>query len=409
MDMMKMIHTSERIDFFRRIRYDIRMKRCTLQYSVLQSFYWIGSCLVYSYAERLLSSYGFQTDAIGLTVACAYLAAMLLQPLLAAAADRARRITLRIAICGCALLAAVLALGVLLGRRSIPVLAVLFGALSGTTLIVQPLINAVGFDYINRGETLDFSFARGAASVAYALGSLLLGMLADWKNGSMLVFYLLVNVALFIAALFVAPNRRNTIPKVESEGSVFTVIKKYPMFLLFCFGYFVLFIPHNFVNAYLASITGVTGGSMSIMLAVAALVEFPAMMAYSHIRKRIPDRILLVASAAVFLLKTGLLLIAAFLKPGAWIMYLSFALQMLCYAIFTPAASYYANDTVSESDQVKGQMLLTESTLLSGVISMLCGGLSIRHFGVPVSLILCEGLVFFGVLLIALAVRRKNS
>ena len=385
------------------------MKRRTLQYSILQSFYWIGSCLVYSYAERLLTPYGFQTDRIGLIVACAYLAAMLFQPVLAAAADRARRVTLRIAICGCALAAAVFALGALLGRRSIPVLAVLFGALSGMTLIVQPLINAVGFDYINRGETLDYSFARGVASIAYALSSLLLGVLADWKNESMLIFYLLINVALFFSALFFAPNRRNVLPQERRESNVFSVIRKYPAFLLFCFGYFVLFIPHNFLNAYLASITGVTGGSMSVMLAVAALVEFPAMMSYSYIRRRIPDRVLLLVSASVFLIKTGLVLFAAYGRPGAWVMYLSFALQMLCYAIFIPAASYFANDSVSESDQVKGQMLLTESTLLSGVFSMLCGGLSIRHLGVPVSLILCEGLALLGILIIAFAVRKKNG
>lgn len=383
------------------------MKRRTLQYAVLQSCYWIGTCLVYSYAERLLSPYGFQTGTIGLTVACAYLAAMLLQPVLAAAADRSRRVTLRIAICGCALLAAVLSIGALFGRRSIPVLAVLFGALSGVTLTAQPLINAVGFDYINRGETLDFSFARGAASAAYALGSLLLGVLADWKNESMLVFYLVMNVALFFAALFFAPHRTNALPQSKSEGSVFSVIRKYPVFLLFCLGYFVLFIPHNFLNAYLASITGVTGGNMSVMLAVAAVIEFPAMTAYTHIRKRIPDRVLLLASAAVFLVKTGLVLFAAFAKPGAWVMYLSFALQMISYAIFVPAASYYANDRVQKADQVKGQMLLTESTLLSGVVSMLLGGLTIQHLGVPTALILCESLVAAGVLLIAVAVRKR--
>lgn len=385
------------------------MKRRTLLYSVLQSLYWISSCLIYSYAERLLAPHGFRTDEIGLVVAAAYLAAMIFQPMLAAAADRARRVTLRVAISGCALLAVLFAAGALCGRRNLPVLAVLFGALSSVTLTVQPLINAVGFHAINRGETLDFSFARGAASVAYALSSLLLGVLADWKSDSMLVLYLIVNAALFAAAIFIAPHREQTPKVAEEKGSLLGVARRYPRFLLFCVGLFVLFIPHNFLNAYIASITNVTGGSMSVMLAVAALVEFPAMMAYSHLRRRISDRVLLLLSAAVFLIKTGLVLFAVFAHPGAWVMYLSFGLQMLCYAVFVPASSYYANDSVDAGDQVKGQMLLTESTLLSGVVSMLLGGLSIQHFGVPVTMILLEALVLTGVAVIAIAVRRKKA
>ena len=155
------------------------------------------------------------------------------------------------------------------------------------------------------------------------------------------------------------------------------------------------------LNAYLASITKVTGGDMSVMIAIAAIVEFPAMMAYSHIRKRIPDRVLLVASASVYLLKTGLLLLAAYLPLGAWAAYVSSALQMLCYAIFVPAASYYANDVVSEADRVKGQMLLTEAGLAAGVISML--------LGVGPTLVVCEALVAAGVLIVWLGLKKGKQ
>ena len=111
----------------------------------------------------------------------------------------------------------------------------------------------------------------------------------------------------------------------------------------------------------------------------------------------------------MYLLKTGLLLAAAFLSLGAWAAYVSSALQMLCYAIFVPAASYYANDAVSESDRVKGQMLLTEAGLAAGVFSMLLGGLSIERFGVGTTLILCEILVAAGVFIVWLGVRRGKQ
>ena len=251
------------------------MKRRTLLFSVLQSLYWIGACLVYSYAERFLNAFGFETDAVGGIVAIAYGFAMVLQPVLAAAADRERTVTLRTAIAFGALLSCGIAAPLLFGGNALAVVAVLFGALSSVTLAIQPLVNAVGFHYANRGEAIDFSLARGAGSVAYALASLLLGALAAHGSTWMLVPYVAANAGLFLLALRFAPHRTGGVPKTDG-ASLFGVIRRYPAFLLFCLGNFVLFIPHNFLNAYLASITGVTGGNMSVMLAVAALVEFPA-------------------------------------------------------------------------------------------------------------------------------------
>ena len=384
------------------------MKLRTFKFSCMQACYWFGACLVYSYTERLLLSYGFKTGAIGAILAAAYLSAMLLQPALAAAADRERRVTLRTAIVVCTLLAAGFAVCALFTTRSLVVFAVLLGALSSVTLTVQPLVNAVGFHYINRGMELDYSFARGAASIAYALASLLFGVLANRRAEAMLWVFIAEQAGLFLIALFFAPHRSG-IRVRETGGDFFGLFRRYPAFVLFCIGNLVLVVPHMVLNAYLASITKVTGGDMSVMIAIAAIVEFPAMMAYSHIRKRIPDRVLLVASASVYLLKTGLLLLAAYLPLGAWAAYVSSALQMLCYAIFVPAASYYANDVVSEADRVKGQMLLTEAGLAAGVISMLLGGISLEKLGVGPTLVVCEALVAAGVLIVWLGLKKGKQ
>ena len=384
------------------------MKRRTFCFSLLQGFYFLGACLVYSYTERLLLYHGFSTGAIGAILAASYLFAMVVQPLLAAAADRGRRMTLRLGITAVALLSAVLAVSARIGGNAPVVFAALLGALSGVTLTVQPLINAAGFSYINRGLDLDYSFARGVGSVVYAFASLLFGALAASRIDSMLWVFAAAQIGLFFTAIFFAPHREGVTVQ-ETGGSLSDVFRRYPRFVLFCVGNLVLIVPHMVINSYLASITNITGGDMSVMIAIAALVEFPAMMAYSHIRKRIPDRVLLVASASVYLLKTGLLLFAAFLPIGAWAVYISFALQMLCYAIFVPASSYYANDVVSERDRVKGQMLLTEAGLAAGVVSMLLGGLSIEHFGVGVTLILSELFVAAGVFIVWLGVRKRKQ
>jgi len=380
----------------------------TFKLSVLFGFYWMTSCMVYSYAERFLLYYGFRTDEIGVVLAAAYLLGMLLQPLLSQAADREKRVTLKSGICVSAAACIVLAILTLFSARVLPLVAVLFGAMTCVTLTMQPLINAVGFHYINRGEPLDYSFARGVGSVAYALASLLLGALASLHVDFLLWVYLAANAAMLLVALWFAPHRTDRIVAAPVENPLSTV-RKYPRLLLFCAGMLVLNVPHMFINSYLASITAVTGGEMSVMIAIAALVEFPAMTAYSHLRKRFGDKPLLLFSASIYLVKTGLLLLAAVTPVGPWVTYVSFALQMLCYAIFTPASLYYANGAVAKEDQVKGQTFLTETGLLSGMISMLLGGLSLSHFGVGTSLLLCEALVLVGVLLIFFAVRKPKT
>lgn len=365
------------------------------------------SCTVYAYAERFLLHYGFTADRIGVILAVAYLAAMLLQPVLAQEADRERLLTLRSGISICAFAAMLLAPAIPLFRRALPLLAVLFGVMSSVTLAVQPLVNAVGFHYINRGEAVDFSFARGAGSVAYALASLILGALAAWRIDSVLWFNAAANLALFLTALWFAPHRTG-MRTVKPSGSVFSVLRKYPKLLLFCVGMLILNVPHVLINSYLASITKVIGGDMSIMIAIAALVEFPAMTAYSHIRKRTGDRVPLVVASCFYLIKTGLLLLAALKVLGTWAVYASFATQMLSYAIFTPASGFFANAEVSPEDQVKGQMLLTETILFSGMISMLLGGLSVERLGVPMTLLLAEGFVLVGILPVSVAVLKKD-
>ena len=375
----------------------------TFKLSLLFSFYWAASCMVYSYAERFLLHYGFSTGEIGLVIAIAYLAAMILEPVLAQEADRGTRISLKSGITACAVFAVLLTLFTPVAKRMLPLLAVLFGAMTCVTLGMQPLVNAVGFHYINRGEPVDYSFSRGAASIAYALSSLLLGYLASKNIDSILWVYLFANIGLFLVALWFAPNRTEQMLQ-ESAKSVFSVIPKYPKLMLFCAGMLILNVPHVLINSYLASITG-----MSVMIAIAAIVEFPAMMAYTHIRKRIDDRVLLLISASFYLLKTGLLALAAFVPVGTWAVYVSSATQMLCYAIFIPASSFFANDAVNRADQVKGQMLLTETTLCSGMISMLLGGLSIQKLGVPMTLLISEAFVLCGILIIAAAVHRKKA
>ena len=125
---------------------------------------------------------------------------------------------------------------------------------------------------------------------------------------------------------------------------------------------------------------------MGIAVSCAAVLELPTMALIDKIIKKISVKNLLLISAAAFLVKTLLMLIA----PNMVVVYISQAMQMFAYAVFIPAGAYFVNQTMARLDQVKGQAYINCSITLGGVFSSLvCGRLlDIKgpHFMLIVSL-----------------------
>ncbi len=368
-------------------------KGYTFNFCILQCCYWISVCLVYAFAERFLSAYGLTKTQIGLTMALANVAALLLQPVIAGAVDRKNAFTLRVALSGGAALVVLIAIFELNPSNPTAITAILFGVVSTVTLTLQPLANAVGFYYVNQHKKLDFTVGRGVASGAYALAALAYGYLFDTFGAPhVLWLYMAGNIGLFVMALTFAPHREGALQSRESSGGMISVLRKKPWFALFLLGNILLFIPHNFTCNYLYSISQATGARMEVASAIMAASEIPIMILLSQIMKRISVNKLLCASSALFILKIIVLTLPVLFPIGGWLIYAGEALQMFSYAIFVPVSAFFANDCMDDADKVKGQMLLTETTIAAGVVSMLLGGIAIDTLGIPISMLICLGL-----------------
>ena len=95
-------------------------KYLNASYALYLSLYWVSACFVYGYTRLFLSRLGFSADEVGLLMALDCAASMALQPLLARAVDRSKRITMRLVL-GLLCLVALFAGGLLLSpspRRS---------------------------------------------------------------------------------------------------------------------------------------------------------------------------------------------------------------------------------------------------------------------------------------------------
>jgi len=361
-------------------------KHLTTAYALYLSLYWVSACFVYGYTRLFLSRLGFSADAVGLLLAIDCAAAMMLQPLLARAVEKSRRLTMRhvlLAMC----LAVLFCGGLLLLPQPKAVLICLFAAMSTTTMAIQPFVNAVGFDYINRGEKLNWSFARGIASLAFAVFSKVYSALAERHMNDLLELYLMATAGMLLCSLLLAGKEARAAgprPRIR-HGSLF---KSYPAFFGMLLGAVLVFFQHNFLDAYLYDVIVAVGGdtrSLGTALLIGAAVETPMMFLFARVQRRVGAGRVLKISVALMALKPWLILL-----PGSvWGVYLMRASHFFSFAPFIMALTYYGNERMAEDEKVTGQALITGSISLSGVFSYLFGGMLVSAWGALRALLLC--------------------
>ena len=117
---------------------------------------------------------------------------------------------------------------------------------------------------------------------------------------------------------------------------------------------------------------------------------------------------LLIVSSLAFLVKVLVLLLPMYLHAGVWSVYLSQGVQLMGYAIFIPAVSFFLNGRMDAGDKVKGQMLVTESQTLGCILGQLVGGFAIASLGLPATTLIGCVLTAAGAGLVALAVHHPG-
>ena len=361
-------------------------KHLNASYALYLSLYWISACFVYGYTRLFLSRLGFDADAVGLLLAIDCAAAMVLQPLLARVVERSKRITMRhvlLFLC----LVVLLCGGLLLIPQPRAVLICLFAAMSTMTITIQPFVNAVGFDYVNRGEKLNWSFTRGVASMAFAILSKVYSALAEKNMNYLLELYLAVTAAMLLCSLVLAGKDAQAAgPRPRPHrGSLF---KSYPNFFGMLLGVVLLFFQHNFLDAYMYDVILAVGGGtreLGTALLIGAAVETPMMFLFARVRKKVGAGRVLKLSTTLLALKPWLIL----LSGSVWGVYLMRFSHFFSFAPFLLAITFYGNERMAEDEKVSGQALITGAISLSGVFSYLFGGVLVSACGALTGLLIC--------------------
>ena len=373
----------------------LKTKRFTVFYALVQCFYWFCYGTALSYASPFLLSCGLSNTAIGLISAAACALSVAAQPLLAAYADREGSMSVKTLVL--AMGAGILALGAALiftyGKN-----AALNGLLLGSAILLVeislPFVNALATETINAGKPLNYSFARGAGSVGYAIMSITVGQLIAKRGAGALPYALSAFALAYLTALAMFPFQKREIQETEKtdpSGGPLAFIKRYPAFAVTLAGCVLIFVSHVLINNFLYQIVVSKGGGSEHMgnsMALAGILEVLIMFSFAAMLKWKDSGFWFRISGVFFTIKA----LGTLLAPTMGALYLMQIFQPLGWGMMTVASVFYVNSIMKEQDRIKGQAYMTMALSVGTIIASLCGGWLIDAVsvnGMMIAAILC--------------------
>ena len=357
-------------------------------YAALNGAYWMLFCVTAGFVGVFLQARGYSSGEIGVILALGHGLGLLIQPVTAAAADRAKTpLTVMTAMA----VAAIIMLAALLSTPGQNLLvAGAYVAFLAISVALQPLVNAFAFYLERRGPAVPFGFCRGIGSLSYALLSSLLGVLTVRVGaqvipaaGLVVVMGMLVIMGWFarMTGTQEAASREKPAQTAESETGQ---INKTP-FLLFLVGTALIFTCHAFINNFMIQVVQGVGGNsddMGFLNSYIAVLELPVMWIFDRLCRRFSCRGMLRVAAVFFVVKGVLTALTGTLRG----LYGALFFQLLSFPLFTPASVRYVGELVSAERINRAQASVTAMITVGNICASAAGGLIIDSFGLKTAL-----------------------
>lgn len=396
-------------------------KRLTLKFGFIQSSYWISQCAINSFAAVYLQAKHFENTQIGFILSFAAILSLLLQPLVASFADKSKKITLRYMMLMLMFMVLGLALLLYFLPDSFLLITVIYILINAVEYTINPLFNSLAMEYMNQDVPMNYGLARGTGSIAFAVMSFYLGLLVDKFGADVILPVFLICYVFVILSTFLFKEDLPSFLKeqkdllglaVQEEGNekkeasgLLSFFLDHKLYMVMLCGVAMIFYSHVLINTYLINIMeNVGGGSsdMGISLSIAAALELPTMALFIYIVRKINGSLLIKISAFFFFIKTLLTLLA----PNVAMVHFSMSLQLIAFALFTPASIYYVNDLIEKENRVKGQSMLGVANIgIAGTLANLTGGRLLDTYGVFSMLLIGTVVTAVGFLLICISVK----
>lgn len=351
-----------------------------------------------SFASVFLLAKGFTNWNIGLTFAAANVLAVILQPIVADIADRAKKLS----IIGIGeiltILMMVVMLGMLVLEDSMIALSIVFILLIAWHTVLQPLFNSLTFTLEEAGVHINFGVARSMGSLAYAALVAVLGTVVEKHgivalpvSGEVILVMLLISLVITgrsynkaracrVERTHTSSDDRpmngeenNTEPDSEESISLVQFVKRNKVFFLVNIGVVGLYFSNSVLNNYMMQIVDVVGGDsedLGQILSVMAFCEIPTMVCFDWLRKRFSCQLMLKIASVCFTVKIML----CWMANSVAMIFAAQFIQMVSFALFLPAMVHFIDEIMDKGEAVKGQALFTTMVTVTTVISSIVGG-----------------------------------
>ena len=389
----------------------------SVAYYALQGAYWMSRCVSNSYAAIFLQNRGYSNTALGLILSVGNIAGFLLAPVLASLVDRSRRIT--VYHCIWALLAAQAL--ILVGFTCIPgkgpALSLMYCLYMAAVVALNPLNTELCFDLARWTRPVSYSPARGVGSLCIVLMSLVMGQLT-LKLGADVhpyagLFCLLCQVAA-VGSITLARSRAQQIETSASSGkkpqglSLPAFIRANVRFCVMMVSLAMLFFSYSTADFFMINILRNLGGNardLGNINAFKAVLEIPVMLFYAQLTGRFRCSSVMRLSALAFVAKA----LALALAGSVGMLYAANLLQILSYALITPAMVQYVNLVIGQKDSAKGQAIANGMATLGAVFASSIGGKLYDVLSVRTTLLISAAIAVCGVVILSLSIDRKRA
>ncbi|MFD0866397.1 MFS transporter [Tessaracoccus lubricantis] len=384
----------------------------TTRYAAVQASYWSAFCMIILFASAYLLDAGLSNGQVGAVIACGGGLSAVLQPVVAGAADRSRRVPLRVWAGWVGMLILVVAAILVVPGLHWLLTAVFFGLMILSIQLLQPLVNALGMGAAARGIPLNFGIARAAGSATFALVSVVAGWVVASAGTVMVPLLVIAFQALFLVATltFVSRGPATVVATgaehdLEPPSEPMTPARWRRFFALLA-GITLSMTSHAMINNYMLQIMrhhGGDTGEMGTAIMIAAITELPVMVLWSRVVARwTPGRLLQVAGV-FFTVKTG----ATWLAAGVVGVYAAQVLQTLAFAVMVMASVYYVERILPARDRTRGQAFMTMTSSGGSVLGSLTAGVLLDATSVPAMLLVGTLIAAVGAVLTVVAVESR--
>ncbi len=385
------------------------MKNRTAGYALIQSFFWVCYAAIMGFVSMYLLQAGFDNSQVGLMIAAAGLLSALLQPVVAAYADRPGSMSLAGLIRLSSLATLACALGLIFVRGNKALTGLLYGLCMVLLQLTTPLVNALGIATVNGGEKMNFGVARGFGSLGYAAAAYLIGLLAQRFGAVTVPVCMAAGFAFVVLSVMgYGPVEQKNVPAAERAGKKSGFLRRYPRYAAVLAGLVLIFVSHVVLNSFTYQIVEFKGGGseeMGVAMAFASVIELPVMFLFGWMLKKARSHVWFRLAGVFFFLKClGTLLCGDI--PGFYAVQL---FQMFGWALMTVSAVFYINAIMAPEDSVKGQACFTMSMTLGNVVGAIAAGRILDALGVQAMLMFGTASALAGAVIVLIFAQRTEE